>query len=115
MNVGPLLDLLLVLLLAATVFYCFRLDRRLSALREAQSELQSLLAGFEESIEKAQTGMHQLKTAAEGTVAKLQPLVERAQVAARELGALEAARDGKPPVMDSLAERALRDALRRAG
>ena len=86
MNPALLLEGLLAVLLAATVGYCFVLNRRLTALRAMQSEMQSLFAEFNRATERAEAGIALLRKAGEDAGTDLQHRVDKAQKLADELG-----------------------------
>ena len=85
MTAGMVLDALIVLLLVPTVGFAFVLNRRLATLRRAQDEFRELLSGFNEATERAQTGVFQLKAAAEEVGGKLLDGIEKARTAGDEL------------------------------
>ena len=62
---GLLLDGLLTVLLVATIFYCFILNRRLSNIRDAGEQMKQLVATFSTAAEQAKAGIAALKKAAE--------------------------------------------------
>jgi hypothetical protein len=59
-----LLDLLMVGLLIATIFYAVSLQRSLSRLRDGKAELASLLEGLSESVARAEISITGMKAAA---------------------------------------------------
>lgn len=73
------LDLLLVGLLAATIVYCFMVNRRLSKLRDAQGEMARMIHSFDEATEKARHSVEQLRVAAIATAADLDKQVGEAR------------------------------------
>jgi methyl-accepting chemotaxis protein len=85
MNASMILDALIVLLLLPTIAFAFVLNRRLTTLRTAQDELQQLLTGFNEAAERAQTGVFQLKAAAEDAGGKLHDQIDKTRAARDEL------------------------------
>lgn len=85
MTAGMVLDALIVLLLVPTVGFAFVLNRRLTTLRRAQDEFRALLSDFNEATERAQTGVFQLKAAAEEVGGKLLDGIEKARTAGDEL------------------------------
>ncbi len=76
------LEVLLAVLLALTVGYCFVLDRKLRALRKAQGSFQNLLADFTHATERAESGVTALRLACGELVAELDEKLE----AGRRLG-----------------------------
>lgn len=101
------LDLVLIGLLAATLFHALRLERALGVLKRDRSALEALVAGFNASTRQAEHGIERLHAAADGAgrqVAKqmdaaaalrddLQFLLERGEALANRLdGAVRTAR-----------------------
>ena len=61
-----LLDLALMLLLAATLFHAMRLERALGVLKRDRGALETLVAEFNTSTREAQSGIERLRSAADG-------------------------------------------------
>lgn len=61
-----MLELLLVGLLAATLFHALRLERALGVLKRDRASLEALVAGFNGATRQAQRGTDQLREAADG-------------------------------------------------
>ena len=61
-----LLDIVLIGLLAATLFHAIRLERALGVLKRDRVELQELIANFNISTRQAEIGIERLHAAAEG-------------------------------------------------
>jgi len=61
-----LLEIVLVLLLAATLFHAIRLEHALGVLKRDRVELQELVAGFNASTRQAELGIERLRGAADG-------------------------------------------------
>lgn len=136
------LDLVLIVLLAATLFHALRLERALGVLKRDRAALETLVAGFNASTQQAEHGIERLRAAADGAgrqIAQqvqaaaalkddLEFLLERGGALADRLdGAVRAARtrsgearaaelhatpDGAGPRLRSQAERDLLRALR---
>jgi hypothetical protein len=60
------LEALLLVLLAATLLYAVRLERRLGVLRRDNAALEALVAGFNEATARAEASTARLRAAAEG-------------------------------------------------
>ena len=73
------LDILVALLLSATIGFCIVLNRRLSALRRNESELKQVLAQFNEAAERAETGVARLKEVGNETAATLRERIGEAK------------------------------------
>ncbi|WP_169545223.1 DUF6468 domain-containing protein [Sneathiella aquimaris] len=77
------LDLLLVGLLVATIAFCVRLNKKLSVMRDAQSELHKVAMEFDQAIVRSRLGIEELKKASKEAqteldqeLAKAKPLIE---------------------------------------
>lgn len=60
------LELVLVALLAATLFHAVRLERALGVLKRDRVQLQELITGFNASTHQAEIGIERLHAAADG-------------------------------------------------
>lgn len=60
------LDILLIVLLAATLFHAIRLERALGVLKRDRAVLEALVAAFNTSTRQAETGVERLRAAADG-------------------------------------------------
>lgn len=99
-----LLDLLIAVLLAVTIVYAVTLNRRLGNLRGQRAELENGVAGFQQSIKRAEESVGQLKISADGLQERLDEsariqsdlafLIERGETLADRLEkSVRAARD----------------------
>jgi hypothetical protein len=70
------LDILLVVLLIATLFHAVRLERALGAVKQDRAALQELVASFEASTRAAESGIERLHAATEGPGRQIQRLIE---------------------------------------
>jgi hypothetical protein len=70
------LDILLVVLLAATLFHAVRLERALGVVKRDRVALQELVASFNASTRAAETGIERLHAATEGPGRQIQKLIE---------------------------------------
>ena len=61
-----ILDAVLVVLLAATLFHALRLERALGVLKRDRAALEDLVASFNASTRQAEAGIDQLRRAADG-------------------------------------------------
>jgi hypothetical protein len=73
-----LLELVLVLLLALTLFHALRLERALGVLQRDRAALEELVVGFNTSTRQAEQGVERLRTAADGTGRQIARQVEAA-------------------------------------
>lgn len=74
-----LLELVLVLLLAATLFHAVRLERALGVLKRDRAVLEGLVEGFNESTRQAEDGIERLRSAADGAGRQLARQIEQSQ------------------------------------
>jgi phage shock protein A len=74
-----LLELVLLLLLAATLFHALRLERALGVLKRDRAVLESLVDGFNNSTRQAETGIERLRSAADGAGRQMARQIESAQ------------------------------------
>ena len=61
-----LLELALIVLLAATLFHATRLERALGVLKRDRATLEALVAGFNASTRQAEDGIERLRVEADG-------------------------------------------------
>jgi Domain of unknown function (DUF6468) len=61
-----ILEAVLAVLLAATLFHAVRLERALGVLKRDRAALEALVASFNASSQQAETGIEQLRAAADG-------------------------------------------------
>ncbi|HET6185249.1 MAG TPA: DUF6468 domain-containing protein [Acetobacteraceae bacterium] len=80
-----LLDLILALLLGATLIYAARLERALGVLRRDRAALEELVGGFNASFRQAETGIAQLRAAADGAGRQVARQVEQGRALQSEL------------------------------
>jgi len=66
-----ILELALVVLLAATLFHAVRLERALGVLKRDRVQLQELVAGFNDSTRQAEIGIQRLRAVADGAGAQI--------------------------------------------
>lgn len=88
MNLTLVVELILTALLAATLFYCIVLERKLAALRSGQDGLKKTLASLNGAVAAAGTSMHALKSAASEITGTLDTRLTHARGLADELGVL---------------------------
>jgi hypothetical protein len=73
-----LLELILVVLLAVTLFHALRLERALGIVRRDRAELEAMLQAFNQSTEQAQLATERLRDAASGGGKQISQLIESA-------------------------------------
>ncbi len=88
MDFSLIFDALIAVLLVATIGYAAVLNRKLGIIRDAKSEMESLIASFSESTERAGSGVESLKQEAGRSGEALQKKVEAARGLVDDLGFL---------------------------
>ena len=78
-NAQWLLELALLLLLAATLFHAMRLERALGVLKQDRAVLEELVEGFNDSTRQAESGIERLRAAADGAGRHMARQIESAQ------------------------------------
>ena len=73
------LEAVLVLLLAATLFHALRLERALGVLKRDRAVLEELVEGFNESTRQAESGIERLRHAADSAGRQMAKQIETAQ------------------------------------
>jgi len=79
------LDLMLIVLLCTTVGYCVVLNRRLTRLRDGQSEFKELVETLTAATDKAQASLKDLRELTDTTSAELSKNIRTARELADEL------------------------------
>jgi hypothetical protein len=79
MDYKLVLDLIIAVLLAATIGYASVLNRKLNLLRKNRDDLAKLVAAFNDATARAEAGIPKLKRASEEASATLIDRVEKAQ------------------------------------
>jgi ABC-type transporter Mla subunit MlaD len=90
MTIAMDLELLLTVLLAATLAYCIVLERRLSAVRKGQDGLKTMIGELNAAIAGAGASLRALKAAAGQAAETLDDRLKRARAVADELSVLSA-------------------------
>ena len=105
-----ILDILLVVLLTATLFHAVRLERALGVLKRDRVALQELVASFNASTRAAETGIERLHAATEGPGRQIQRLIESGTTLKEDLTFLVQRGEGLADRLDDCV-RAARPAL----
>ncbi|MZR30800.1 DUF6468 domain-containing protein [Sneathiella litorea] len=85
-----LLNLFLVGLLLATIGYCAMLNKRLSNMRDAHTELRQLTEEFDKALVRSKTGVEELKTLASTTGSQFAVEIKQARELIEELQLINA-------------------------
>lgn len=80
-----ILEVVLLGLLAATLFHALRLERALGVLKRDRAVLEELVAGFNESTRSAENGIERLREAADGAGRQMSRQVETANALREDL------------------------------
>ena len=97
-----LLELVLIGLLAATLFHAIRLERALGVLKRDRAALQELISGFNESTQAAEQGINRLRAAADGAGRGIARQIEIAQGLRDDLNFLSERGDGLADRLEQL-------------
>nr|WP_321984395.1 DUF6468 domain-containing protein [uncultured Lichenicoccus sp.] len=84
-NMQSLLEALLIGLLVMVLFHALRLERALGVLRRDRSELEKLVAGFNDSTRQAEGSIERLRSVADGAGRQIARHVEQAKVLKNDL------------------------------
>jgi biopolymer transport protein ExbB/TolQ len=88
MNESLLIDVLVIVLLGATIYFAFRLDRRLHSLRNIQAEMASVVQELNMAASRAEAGIQGLRLAAESSGRSLEDKIRDAAGIGEELAIL---------------------------
>jgi uncharacterized protein DUF6468 len=83
-----LLEIVLIILLGATLVQAIRLERALSVLKRDRTSLESLVVGFNASTHQAESGIQQLRAVADGAGRNIESQLSRAVALKDDLGFL---------------------------
>ena len=102
---GLILDGVVMLLLAATIFIAWRLSENLNAFRKGRKDLDKLIQDLSRNVEKAELSITGLKNASRDAGKDLQILVNDARTLSDELQLMTEAGDNIASRLERLAER----------
>lgn len=85
METGLIIDVVVIALLGATIFYALRLEQKLANMRSAQSALADVIRELNTSASRAEAGIQGLKTAAASSGQALDEKIKRARSLADEI------------------------------
>ena len=127
MDGSLIIDGIVIALLAATIFYAYRLERKLEGLRTAQAAFADVIRDLNAAAIRAESGVQGLKSAAESSGQALDDRIKRARSASEDLTRLllagqrltqpqrEPARTAPQPAPRPAPSKAATDALRAIG
>jgi len=88
MSESLLIDVIVIALLGATIYFAFRLDRRLQSVRNVQNELAGVIRELNSAAARAEAGIQGLKMAAQSSGQQLEEQIHSARVVGDELAIL---------------------------
>jgi hypothetical protein len=88
MDTGLIIDVVVIALLGATIFYALRLERRLANMRSAQAALGDVIRELNSSAARAEASIQGLKAAAVSSGQTLDDKIKRARALNDELALL---------------------------
>jgi hypothetical protein len=88
MNQSLIIDGIVIALLGATIYFAFRLDRRLQGMRNVQNELAGVIRELNIAAARAEAGIQGLKAAAESSGQQLEERIRNARHIGEELAIL---------------------------
>ena len=94
MELSLILDVVVAMLLAATIVYAALLNRRLQGLRANKAEFEAMVTEFNEATRRTEGAIQALRLAADQTAKALSAQVERGQALRDELQFLTNRADG---------------------
>jgi type II secretory pathway component PulM len=88
MDTGLVIDMIVIALLCATIFYALRLERRLANMRSTQEAFADVIRELNSSASRAEAGVQALKAAATSSGQALDDKIKRARSLGDELALL---------------------------
>lgn len=90
LSIPLILDFLLIVMLGACITYCVSLSRKLSVMRDAQSELHKVATQFDQAIVRSKLGIDELRRSSEEIGGGLQSEISNARSLLEELKLINA-------------------------
>jgi chromosome segregation ATPase len=114
---GLIMDGLLLLFLAGTMVFVFRLSKNIKAFRQSRGELDKLVKDLGSHIEKADRAITGLKNSAKDAGKDLQSLIDQSRALSDELQMMTESGDNLAGRLERLAERNrdIADRIEKAG
>lgn len=100
------LEVVLIGLLALTLFHAFRLEKALGVLRRDRASLEELVAGFNDSTRQAEGGIDRLRAVADGAGRQIARQVDQAKALQNDLAFLTERGEKLADRLDSLVRQA---------
>lgn len=73
-----ILDTVVISLLAVTIYFCWRLNERISELKNSKRDLVELVRTFDDAIKKTNTSVTELRTMSKNSTQELQNYIKKA-------------------------------------
>lgn len=117
MEIGVLIDIVVLLFLGLTIFYAWRLSSYMKIFRDSRRDMESLLVKLDQDIARAEKSVLGMRNAAESAAMKLNETIKESKFLADELKFMNEAGDNLASRLEKLAERnrALVDQLETLG
>ncbi|MAM35001.1 MAG: hypothetical protein CMH28_08000 [Micavibrio sp.] len=103
MEIGLIIDVVILLFLAATIFYAMRLSSQLKILKDSKAELEQLVSNLAINITRAQEAIQEMHDVADDSGAQLHGLLKKAQGLSEELEIITEAGDSLANRLENLA------------
>jgi hypothetical protein len=104
-GMGLFLDIVIIALLGATIFYAIRLSRHLDVFRSNRSDMERLIRELSTQITRAQEGVTALDDAAKESGDELRDLVNKSRALSEELALMNEAGNSLAERLEGLATR----------
>lgn len=104
-GLGLILDVVIIALLGATIFYAIRLSRHLDVFRSNRGDMERLIRELSMQITRAQEGVSSLDSAAKESGDELRDLVNKSRALSEELALMNEAGNSLAERLEGLATR----------
>ncbi len=117
MDIGSIIDIVILFFLGVTIFYAWRLSAYMKLFRDSRREMESLLGKLDADIGRAEKSVLGMRNAAENAAIKLNETIKESKFLADELKFMNEAGDSLATRLEKLAEknRALVDQIEAVG
>lgn len=105
MEIGVLIDIVVLLFLGLTIFYAWRLSSYMKIFRDSRRDMESLLVKLDQDIARAEKSVLGMRNAAESAAMKLNETIKESKFLADELKFMNEAGDNLATRLEKLAER----------
>ncbi len=117
MEIGAIIDVIVLLFLGVTIFYAWRLSTYMKIFRDSRKEMEALFIKLDADITRAEKSVLGMRNAAESAGMKLNETIKESKFLSDELKFMNEAGDSLASRLEKLAEknRALVEKLETAG